>query len=225
MKSVREFVLPGEEVDLGQNKPGIGIYIENEKAYSVYLGTKSEKSGYLNIMPLAGKYFPEKGDKVIGKIVDLTPTNWVVDINAPYMAPLHVNDVPWRIEFGDTSRFLNIGDVVLVKVSNITESNQIWVSMKEPGLRKLEGGFLITVSPTKVSRIIGKEGSMIKILKEATNTKIYVGQNGEIWIDGEPKQTLAVIKAIRIIEREAHTIGLTDRIKTYLEGLNRSEQK
>ncbi|MGC8584967.1 MAG: exosome complex RNA-binding protein Rrp4 [Thermoplasmata archaeon] len=214
--NIREIVLPGDMVDLQGNKPGTGIYMEDGKAYSEILGVKTVRSGYVNIIPLTGRYHPQKGDKVIGKVIDVLPSNWVLDINAPYLAPLHVNETSWKIDFGDTGKFLNIGDTVLAKIMSVNEVKQVWLTMKEQGLRKLEGGHIISVSPTKVPRIIGKEGSMIKMLKETTNTKIYIGQNGVIWIEGETDNILKVVGAIRMIEREAHTIGLTDRIKEYL---------
>ncbi len=215
-KRIRKIVVPGEKIDM-EGKPGRGVFTENGKMYSSYLGIVESRSGYVNVIPLSGCYIPKKGDKVIGKIVDLAPMNWVVDINAPYYAPLHVNDVPWRVEFGDTGRFLSIGDVVLAKVSNVNEMGQVWITLKEQGLRKLEGGHIIQISPSKVPRVIGKNGSMIQMLKDHTNCRIYVGQNGVIWISGSPEGIIKVIKAIRMIEREAHTFGLTDRIKEFLE--------
>ncbi len=215
-KRVRDIVVPGEEIRV-EGKPGRGVFVENGKMYSAYLGILDVRAGYVNVIPLSGCYIPKKGDKVIGKIVDLAPMNWVVDINAPYYAPLHVNDVPWRVEFGDTGRFLSIGDVILAKVSNVNELGQVWITMKEPGLRKLEGGHIIKIAPSKVPRVIGKGGSMIQMLKDYTNCRIYVGQNGMIWISGSPDGIITVIKAIRMIENEAHTYGLTDRIKEFLE--------
>ncbi len=216
MEKIREIVLPGETLNLQGNRPGNGIFVENGVAYAEYLGVKSIKSGYVNIIPLSGRYQPQKGDKVIGKVVDLGPSNWVIDINAPYLAPLHVNDTPWKVEFGDTGKYLNVGDTILAKVSSVNEVKQVWLTLKDQGLRKLEGGHVIIVSPTKVPRIIGKDGSMIKVLKDLTNTKIYVGQNGVIWIDGKIDDIMKVVGAIRMIEKEAHTIGLTDRVKEFL---------
>ncbi len=216
MRKVRQIVVPGEEITV-EGKPGRGVFIENGKIYSAYLGIVEQRAGYVNVIPLSGCYIPKKGDKVIGKIVDIAPLNWVVDINAPYYAPLHVNDVPWRVEIGDTGRYLGIGDVILAKVSNVNELGQVWITMKEQGLRKLEGGHIVKISPTKVPRVIGKNGSMIQMIKEYTRCKIYVGQNGMIWISGSPDDIVKVIKAIRLIEKEAHTYGLTDKIKEFLE--------
>jgi exosome complex component RRP4 len=58
---------------------------------------------------------------------------------------------------------------------------------------------------------------MVSLIKNATGCKIIVGQNGVIWIDGEPKNEVIAIEAIRKIEEESHTSGLTDRMTEYLE--------
>ena len=89
--------------------------------------------------------------------------------------------------------------------------------MKGPGLRKLKGGRIVEVASNKVPRIIGKQGSMVSMIKDATGCNISVGQNGIIWIDGSPEGELLAIMAIRKIEEESHLSGLTDKIKGFLE--------
>jgi exosome complex component RRP4 len=68
-----------------------------------------------------------------------------------------------------------------------------------------------------VPRVIGKKGSMIKLLKQMTKCEITVGQNGNIWIKGERQMEDIVERAIFKIDQEAHIPGLTDRIKKILE--------
>jgi exosome complex component RRP4 len=99
----------------------------------------------------------------------------------------------------------------------VDEVKRISVSMQEHGLRKLTGGMVIEISPSKVPRVIGKNGSMIQMLKNMTGCRIYVGQNGRIWIDGELDNIVKAVQAIRMIEDEAHNLGLTERIKSFLE--------
>jgi exosome complex component RRP4 len=89
--------------------------------------------------------------------------------------------------------------------------------MRGPGLRKLHGGEVISISPLKVPRVIGKSGSMITLLKKYTNCQLFVGQNGRIWIEGSMDEIKLAIKAIRIIEQSAHISGLTDLIENYLK--------
>ncbi|MBW2968416.1 KH domain-containing protein, partial [Candidatus Woesearchaeota archaeon] len=102
-------------------------------------------------------------------------------------------------------------------ITNVTSQKLVDVSMRGPGFRKLEGGRILEVNTNKVPRIIGKEGSMITMIKNATGCKITVGQNGLVWISGEPDKENIAIEAIKKAEKESHTQGLTDQIKGFLE--------
>lgn len=91
------------------------------------------------------------------------------------------------------------------------------MTVRGPGLKKLEGGRIIRVGPQKVPRIIGKQGSMVSMIKQATGCRMMVGQNGIIWLEGSPKGELIAVKAISMIGEMAHLSGLTDRIREFLE--------
>lgn len=222
--SSREIVLPGDLLDSGKLKAGAGTYVQEGKVYAAQLGIMSVKSNFVNVIPLGGRYIPAPGDSVIGKVVDIGPSNWLIDINSPYPAPLHVNEVPWRVDFGDTARFMNVGDTLLAKVLMVDETMRVQVTMKEQGLRKLQGGQVMEISYSKVPRVIGKGGSMIQMIKNMTNTRIFVGQNGRIWLDGEIENIVFAIRAIKMIEENAHTSRLTERIKEYLDSVSKPGQ-
>ena len=213
----RELFVPGDVIDRAEFKPGAGTFASGGKIYSSQLGIKSVRSNYINIIPLGGRYMPHVGDTVIGIIVDIGPSNWYVDISAPYQAPLHVNEAPWRVEFGDTAKFLRIGDAILCEVLSVDEMKKVQVTMNGPQLRKLPQGQIIEISPSKVPRVIGRSGSMIKTIVSYTRCRLFVGQNGRIWIDGELDKISAAVKAIRKIEEKAQVLGLTDMVKELLE--------
>ena len=215
--SAREIVVPGELLGTDTRKAGPGTFTDGGKVFAALLGIKSVRPDQIMVVPLSGQYMPLRGDLVVGKIVDMGPSNWLVDINSPYPAPLHVNEVPWRVEFGETSKFMTIGDIVLLKVVDVSEIKKITVSMQDHGLRKLTGGMVVDVSPSKVPRVIGRNGSMIQMLKNDTGCRIYVGQNGRIWIDGDLDNIVRAVEAIKMIEDEAHSLGLTEKVKRYLE--------
>lgn len=222
----RELVLPGEVLDTsGKMRAGVGTYMENGVIYSALVGIKNISKNFINVFPLKGRYIPRYGDKVIGIITETGANSWLVDINSPYPAPLHVNEVPWKVDFGDTPSYLKVGDTVLVKVEGVDEAKHVRVSMKEPGLRKLTGGNIIEIPASKVPRVIGKGGSMINILKEYTGCRIFVGQNGRIWIDGDIDGIALAIRAIKMIDEEAQTIGLTDKVKEFLEKESKIRRK
>jgi exosome complex component RRP4 len=215
-KPTREIVVPGDLLDDSGMKAGANAYVLNGKVYAGVLGVRNVYHDAVGVIPLGGRYMPVTGDTVIGIIEDIGPSNWLVNINAPYPAPLHVNEVPWKVEFGDTSKYLNVGNVVLLKILMVDESRKIQVTMKDSGLRRIEGGQLIEMPHSKVSRVIGKSGSMIQMIKNLTDCRIFVGQNGRIWVDGDENSNVAV-EAIKMIEREAQSSNLTERVEKFIK--------
>jgi len=215
-ENVREIVVPGDLLSESGLKAGPGTYVESGHIYAAQLGIKTTRSNVVGVVPLSGQYIPMRGDMVIGKIVDMGASNWFVDINAAHQSSLHVNEVPWRVEFGETGKFMTVGDLVSLKVVGVDELGKVQISMKEHGLRKLAGGVVVEVAPAKIPRVIGRSGSMIQMLKNATSCRIYVGQNGRIWVDGDLDSMLKAIDAIKLIEAEAHSTGLTEKVEKLL---------
>ena len=58
---------------------------------------------------------------------------------------------------------------------------------------------------------------MVSLIKNATGCKIIVGQNGVVWLQGEPMSEVIAIQAIKKIEEESHISGLTERVTEFLE--------
>lgn len=217
MDTPRKVVLPGDVLAEGKTKGGDGTYTESGVVYAAQLGVKATYTDMVSVIPLGGRYVPMEGDEVIGKIVDVGPTSWMVDINSPYVGPLYSDETPWDVSYGEAGRFLCVGDLVLARVDNVDALKRVRISMSGWGLKKLNGGHMVQVSHSKVPRIIGKGGSMIKQLKDRTGCRIQVGQNGRIWLDGDPKMILVAVEAIDMIEKNAHTMGLTEGVGRFLD--------
>lgn len=216
-KSSREIVLPGHLIgELKNFRPGKGTIIENGKIYSGILGIVHENPPYVDVVPIKGRYNAIVDDPVIGIIEEAMSSSWLVDINAPYPALLHVNEVPWEVNFGETEKFLNTGDSIMTKVLRVDLDKKLQVTMKDRNLYKIRGGYIMNVEPSKVPRIIGKQGSMIGLLKKHTRCRIFVGQNGRIWIDGDDENVVIAQQTIQLIEKESISFGLTNKIEEFL---------
>ena len=213
----REIVVPGELLSSDSKMmAGRGTTRRDDRIYANQLGIKSIRANYVNVISLRGKYLPQKGDVVIGIVIDVGPLNWTIDIKSTEPVSLHVNNVPWRVDYGDTKRFLHMGDSILLKIMAVDSLNNVEPTLKGTGLRKLTGGFLLEISSSKVPRVIGKGGSMISLIRSYTRCRLFVGQNGLIWVEGNPDMIPKVGNVIRMIEENAHELGLTDRVKEYL---------
>lgn len=212
----RQIVIPGEAVGTPGLRPGNGTYSDSGSIYASRLGILQERDGRADVIPLNGRYIPEPGDSVIGEIVDMGPSHWLVDINSPYPAPIHATETPWHVEFGDTKRFLRVGDVVLAEVMSVDEAKRVQLTLRAPDARRVQGGLLMEISPMKVPRLIGRQGSMVQMIKEMTRCRIFVGQNGRIWLEGDDGSTALAASAIRLVEERAQAVGLTDTVRDFL---------
>jgi len=216
----RDIVIPGEVLAEGMDYlPGENTYRENEKIYSKSLGLVSISGRVLKVTPLSGPYVPKIDDKIIGKVIDITMSGWRIDTNTAYSALLNVRDATTRFvkKEEDLSQILAIGDYVVVRIVNVTSQNLIDVTMKEPGLYKVSGGRIMEINSQKVPRVIGKQGSMISLIKTKTGCEVTVGQNGLVWVKGTPEGELKAEQAIKLVEEKSYLEGLTDRVGKFLE--------
>ncbi len=215
---VRRIVLPGEFLGEARRiKAGRGTFIEHGKIYAMILGIFERRGNIVQVTPIKGRYEPVEGDFVIGIVEEAMPSSWLVDINAPYPALLHVNETPWDIEFGDTEKYLKTGDSVMAKVLFIDVEKKLQLTLNDRNLYKIRGGHIVEVEPSKVPRIIGKKGSMINLLKRYTRCRIIVGQNGRIWLDGDDENIAKLLMAIKLIEEESVSYGLTNKVEKLLK--------
>jgi len=216
----KDIVVPGDVLAEGMDfLPSFGTYRIENKIIAKRLGLLIVEGKVLKIIPLSGRYLPKRNDIVIGKVIDITMNGWRVEINSPYTALLGLKEGSFDfIQKGENlTKYYALEDHLVAKIVKVTSQNLVDLSCRGPGLRKLKGGRIIRVNTHKVPRIIGKKGSMVSMLKKATDCKIIVGQNGLVWIQGEPKNEINAVNTIYKIENESHLSGLTERIRAYLE--------
>ncbi|MGY5881562.1 MAG: exosome complex RNA-binding protein Rrp4 [Candidatus Thorarchaeota archaeon] len=213
----REVVVPGQLLAEGRYRPSFGTYDEGGKIYSSLMGLAELRGNTVKVVALDGAYIPKEGDLVIGVIKLVAGNNWKIDIGGPYGASLHANNALRRPYSDDISEYMDMGDVVSAEVSAFDRQSGPFLSMKGRGLEVLEGGMILEVSPAKIPRIIGRRGSMINMINDHLRIDTVVGQNGRIWIKSPDVERLRLaIKAFRMIEAQAHTSNLTDRINKIL---------
>ena len=79
-------------------------------------------------------------------------------------------------------------------------------------------GMIVKINPNKIPRVIGREGSMIKMIKDETGCEITAGQNGLVWIKGDKiEDELFAKKAIEFITEKSFVSGLTEEVKEWFD--------
>jgi len=219
MSNDRKIVIPGEVVSTGEGYlPGEGTEKRGTNIVAIKFGLAEESNKLVKVIPLSGVYQPRRGNVVIGKVENVTFNGWVIDINAPENAFLSLNEVPRYVNKDGLEEVMDIGDMVIAKIWGINKRG-IDLSIKSRGLGRIDRGIIIKVNPNKVPRVIGKEGSMINLIKDETGCNITVGQNGLIWIESDKvEKELFAKKAILFVVEKSFVSGLTEEVKKWFDG-------
>jgi len=217
----KQLVTPGELLAEGDYQPGENTYMEENKIYAQRIGLVDAENKRVNVVALRAFYVPKVGDIVIGTVTEVGFNGWTIDIRSPYAAILRASEVlsrPFKPQNDELSQVLNAGDLIVAKIASYDRAHDPQLTVGEPGLGKITRGQIMRVTPTKVPRVIGRKGSMISNIKQETGCQILLGVNGMILVTGKnvADEDLAMM-AIRKIEEESHTSGLTDRISQLLK--------
>ena len=217
----RQLVTPGDLIAEGEYIAGENAYDEDNKIYASRIGLIEYEDKKVNVVALRAFYIPRVGDKVIGTVVEVGFNGWTVNINAPYQAMLRASNVlsrPFKPQQDDLSQVLDVGDLVVAKIVAYDRTHDPQLTVGEPELGKITRGQIARITPTKIPRVIGRKGSMISTIQQETGCHIILGLNGVVLITGKnlEDEHLAMM-AIRKIDEESHTSGLTDRVTQMLK--------
>jgi exosome complex component RRP4 len=217
-KNTRKIVIPGEIISNEENLlPGEGTLKGKEGIIALRYGLAEESNNLIKVIPLSGVYSPRRGNVVIGRVENITFNGWVINIGAADNAFLSLMEVPRFVNKDALEEVMTIGDMMVGKIWNINRRG-IDLSIKSRELGKIAEGLIIEINPNKVPRIIGKEGSMIKLIKDETGCNITVGQNGFVWIKGDTiENELFAKKAIGFVAEKSFISGLTDEVIKWLK--------
>ena len=221
MVDKRKYVIPGDVVTTGPFRPEQNTVLDGNKIVSTTIGISEIYDDSVRVIPLTGKYIPKINDLVIGKVNSHTSLSWELDINSCYVGFLPAQDVFGRdfsAHADELATKLRTGDLVAARIANFDRTRDPLVSISDRDLGKIDSGVLMEISPSKVPRLIGKKGSMIQMIEEATDAAITIGQNGWVVVSCEsPEGLLKAKKAIQMVNEQAHVANLTDQVKEMLD--------
>ena len=194
-------LFPGDVVsDKPMRVPNTTVY--RGMTIATTLGIRDD--GKDHVVPLTGPWNPKIGDQVIGIVVS-TRGN-VSDVDLSFFGRgliLYSKD-------SSVEKF-SPGDAIEATVKTVENRKDVILAF--PTI--LAGGIIINVEPSKIPRVIGRANTMVDQISKLTRCKIAVGRNGMVWLNGG--NVALAITALQKVEREAHTHGLTDRIREMLE--------
>lgn len=182
----KEMVTPGELVteDPAWMK-GHGTYYLDEKTYSSVAGSILRVNRLLSVVPLRGRYSPETGDHVIGRITEVGQKRWKVDIGARQDAVLMLGSV--NLPGGVLRRknesdelqmrsFLKEGDLLNAEVQSLFQDGSASLHTRSLKYGKLRNGHFVRVPSSLIVRSRNHTHQL------PGNVSVIIGVNGFIWL-------------------------------------------
>jgi exosome complex component RRP4 len=195
-------LIPGDSL----KKKDINSYERENNNYSKYILLVNEDK----TTRLFGYYMPEVNDIVIGKVIDVLSNGWLVDINSPYVGKLSLKDIGT-----DPNDLYTYGDYILCQIIKMTKNKLIDLDIKKK--EKLNDGLILKVDPARIPRLIGKNSSMLNLIKEYLKIDIIIGKNGRIYLNGNVNDVSKAVDIIRFVINNSYKRGLTEKVKEILE--------
>src|SRR5919201_1054848 len=173
----RRYVIPGDKIAEGDFRPLMNVIKPGNALIATRIGIAETGRDGVKVIPLSGVYIPRVNDLVIGKIID----------HSCFSAHLPAQDVFGR-DFSpardDMGKHFAIGDMITARVMAFDRTRDPMLTVQDRDLGKIPRGEALKISATRVPRLIGKRGSMIQTIEQATQTRILIGQNGVIVVTG-----------------------------------------
>ncbi|ODQ80729.1 hypothetical protein BABINDRAFT_7426 [Babjeviella inositovora NRRL Y-12698] len=178
-------VTPGELVtDDPVWMRGHGTYFLDEKTYSSVAGTISRVNRLLSVAPLRGRYTPETGDHVVGRVTEVGNKRWKVDIGGKQDAVLMLGSV--NLPGGVLRRksesdelqmrnFLKEGDLLNAEVQSLFQDGSASLHTRSLKYGKLRNGYFVNVPSSLIVRAKNHSHQL------PGNISVIIGVNGYVW--------------------------------------------
>lgn len=181
-----DIVTPGELITEDATwMRGHGTYYLDENTYSSVAGTILKVNKLLGVVPFKGRYRPETGDHVIGRVIGISNKRWKVKLGAEHGGVLLLGAV--NLPGGVLRRksdsdelqmrmILKEGDLLNCEVQSTFSDGSASLHTRSLKYGKLRNGMFVKVSP---SLIIRTKNHMHEL---PGGVSVILGVNGYCWI-------------------------------------------
>ena len=219
----QRLVTPGMAVGPSTGKrAGSGIIATEDTFIATQLGWLRELNNTVSIDPINAAYMPRSGDLVVGIVAEVRNNLWFMNINGSFQGLLPMSLAPWKVEFGAARQHMDVGDVVLARVQEVDECHNVVLTMKGVGLRRLNQGTVESIPVQHIDRVRGANNERLQRLRDATDCRIMVGENGRVWIDGSADGVSLARHALHAVSKEAHSKDM-DEILNEIENKKKGD--
>ncbi|CAL6029417.1 Exosome_complex exonuclease RRP4 [Hexamita inflata] len=180
-KYVEGTVFPGQPLTANSSAlPGPGTKQVNGQLFATRLGVPQQTNLFVSITASSYFYEPQVGDVVIGRVSQVVPNKWLLDINSAVPGVLKIDalNLPGLQRQRDSAdesnmrAFLSENDLVCVEMRNNQQ-----VHTRNQRFGRLMNGYLIK---TAVYLMNGNRHFL-----DVNNVSIILAKNGFVWVGGK----------------------------------------
>ncbi|TKY89000.1 hypothetical protein EX895_002241 [Sporisorium graminicola] len=169
---------------------GTFLSANTDEILSSMCGTVERVNKLISVRPARSRYAAEVGDLVIGRVTEVGPKRWKVDINAKTDSALQLSSINLpggiqrrKVESDELQmrNFFQENDLLVAEVQMMFQDNSSALHTRSLRYGKLKNGVLVTASPNLIQRL----KSHFVHLKDdelALDVDLIIGLNGYIWI-------------------------------------------
>jgi len=181
-----EPVLPGQLIrtEAGFIR-GHGTYEKEEQLFATVSGIVEQVNKLISVRPLKSRYTGDVGDVIVGRITEVGPKRWRVDVNSKQDAALLLSSI--NLPDGELRRrtkedalqmrnFFVENDLISAEVQQFYSDGSMSLHTRNLKYGKLENGQFISVQPALIKRC----KSHFKTL--SCGVDLILGNNGYIFL-------------------------------------------
>jgi RNA-binding protein Rrp4 and related proteins (contain S1 domain and KH domain) len=203
----KDFVLPGQPLTDEKEKAGRFTYVHGGLVRSAVAGMVRMRGQKAEVIPARGPYKPRENDRVIGIVVDIKPSYYELDLGWGITGILKAK----RAKKPGKESQITIGDVIYTSIAFAGVKGVMLKGGKDA--HKITRGFIVTMSPTRVPRLIVRNRELQETIERESNCKLYIGLNGYIAVVGpSTRNEFAAASAIKLVETEPTLEGLKEKV-------------
>eukprot|EP01046_Picozoa_sp_COSAG06_P010543 COSAG06_NODE_577_length_14043_cov_5.505952_5_plen_295_part_00 len=201
-KEAEQYMGPGDcvtrETDVLR---GHGTYNRAGQLTATLSGTVERINKLVKVQPPKARYIGEVGDIVVGRILEVLPRRWKVDINATAAATLRLDNVQLqnneqRKRTADDElhmrSYLRESDLVSAEIQEYKQDRTIMLQCRTRN-GKLEAGSLVAVPPHLIKRLKHHYHLL------SCGVSIILGCNGYVWVAPPPNRVKTAAEDISIM--------------------------
>ncbi len=198
-------------------RAGSGALAQNDTIIATRLGWVKELNNTVSVDPINSAYMPRSGDLIVATVAEVRNNLWFMNVNGPFQGLLPMSLAPWKVEFGAARQHMGIGDVVLARVQEVDEAHNVVLTMKGVGLRRLKEGIMSEISMNHISRLRGDDDTTLRQLKEVSDCRIIVAENGRVWVDGDSDGITFMRTILDLVRNEGHMATFGASLEALIE--------